>query len=63
MQSAVEEKKKLELRLDNINGELNKAKARASELESSQQQLQVCTRKQLLLSPALCGLLQCWHFS
>jgi hypothetical protein len=41
MQSAVDEKKKLELRLDNITGELNKAKAHAAELEGSRQQLQV----------------------
>lgn len=41
MQSAVDEKKKLELRLDNITGELNKAKTHVTELESSKQQLQV----------------------
>jgi hypothetical protein len=41
MQSAVDEKKKLELRVDNTAGELNKAKAQAIELESSKQQLQV----------------------
>lgn len=41
MQSAVDEKKKLELRLDNITGELNKAKMHVTELESSKQQLQV----------------------
>lgn len=41
MQSAVDEKKKLELRLDNITGEFNKAKTHVTELESSKQQLQV----------------------
>ena len=41
MQSAVDEKKKLELRVDNVTGELNKAKARVAELDSNKQQLQV----------------------
>jgi hypothetical protein len=41
MQSAMDEKKKLELRVDNITGELNKTKAQAAELEGSKQQLQV----------------------
>lgn len=41
MQSAVDEKKKLELRLDNVTNELNKAKAHAAELDGSKQQLQV----------------------
>jgi hypothetical protein len=41
MQSAVDEKKKLELRLDNVTSELNKAKAHAAELDGSKQQLQV----------------------
>lgn len=41
MQSAVDEKKKLELRVDNITGELNKAKSQVTELEGGKQQLQV----------------------
>jgi hypothetical protein len=41
MQSAVDEKKKLELRVDNITGDLNKVKAQAAELEGSKHQLQV----------------------
>jgi len=41
MQSAVDEKKKLELRVDNITGELNKAKSHVTELEGGRQQLQV----------------------
>lgn len=46
MQSAVDEKKKLELRVDNISGELNKAKTQVTELESSKQQLQVRVNQQ-----------------
>lgn len=41
MQSAVDERKKLELRLDNITGELYEAKSQVAELEGSRQQLQV----------------------
>lgn len=41
MQSAVDEKKKAELRLDNVNGELTKLKAQVAELEGTKQQLQV----------------------
>jgi phage shock protein A len=41
MQCAVDEKKKLELRVDNTSGELNKARAKVTELEGNKQQLQV----------------------
>lgn len=41
MQSAVDEKKKLELRVDNLSGELNKAKGHSAELEAAKQTLQV----------------------